>query len=115
MPIWFFYVSHRFRFSAGEGREIDVYGAGDSEKWVCQSKWLTGAKSGVKILRDLMAQGEIVRKEKHPTPVRLWLFSNEGLTRQAKAFAAERGVLWSAREEFDALLRHVGLRKLPDI
>ncbi len=62
-----------------------------------------------------MAQKEFVEKEKHPTPVRAWLFSNKGLTRQAKAFAAEHGVLWSAREDFDALLQHLGLRKLPDI
>ncbi|MCP4687811.1 MAG: hypothetical protein GY859_07155, partial [Desulfobacterales bacterium] len=82
---------------------------------VCQSKWLTDRGAGVKILRDLVAQKEFVEKEKHPTPVRAWLFSNKGLTRQAKAFAAEHGVLWSAREDFDALLQHLGLRKLPDI
>ncbi len=62
-----------------------------------------------------MDQGEIANKEKHPTPVRMWLFSNEGLTPRAKALAADHGLLWSAREEFDALLQYMGLRKLPDI
>ncbi len=115
MPFCFLYVSHRFRFSAGKGREINVYGAGDSEKWVCQSKWLKEDKAGVKILRNLMAQREIVNKEKHPIPVRMWLFSNDGLTPRAKALAADHGVLWSSRGEFDALLQHLGLRKLPEI
>ena len=36
------------------------------------------------------------------------------LTRQAEAFARKHGILWSDRKELDALLEHLGLRKLPE-
>ncbi len=55
MPDWFIYVANRMRLGSGKGREIDVYGAAASEKWVCQSKWLKKDKVGVGVLRELLA------------------------------------------------------------
>ncbi len=114
VPWLFDFVRHRMRLSAGEGREIDVLGAAGGEVWVCQSKWWERPVS-VKALMDLIQQGEIVREDIDPITVRLWLFANAGLTPEAEAYAAEHGILWSAREEFDALLAHLGLRPLPQV
>ena len=112
MPWLFSFVRHRVRLGAGEGREIDVLGAAGGEIWVCQSKWWE-RPVGVKVLEDLTSQGEAVREERDPLTLRLWLFANSGLTPEAEEYAAERGILWSARPEFDELLAHVGLRQLP--
>ena len=113
MPHRFIYVRQRMRLGAGEGREIDVLGDAGGEVWVCQSKWWAEDRVGVKALDDLVRQGEIVQEDMDPLTLRLWLFANGGLTPEAKEYAAERGILWSARPEFDELLAHVGLRQLP--
>ena len=114
VPWLFSFVRHRVRLGAGEGREIDVLGAAGGEIWVCQSKWWE-RPVGVKVLEDLTSQGKAVREERDPLTLRLWLFANGGLTPEAKEYAAERGILWSARPEFDELLAHVGLRQLPQL
>jgi hypothetical protein len=112
VPWLFDFIRHRMRLGAGGGREIDVLGAAGGEIWVCQSKWWERSVD-VKALEDLVRQGEIVREDMDPIIVRLWLFANAGLTPEAEAYAAERGILWSSRETFDALLAHLGLRQLP--
>ncbi|MBL7063557.1 MAG: hypothetical protein ISS49_05015 [Anaerolineae bacterium] len=113
MPHRFIYVRQRMRLGAGAGREIDVLGDAGGEVWVCQSKWWAEDQAGVKVLEDLVRQGEIVQEDMDPLTLRLWLFANSGLTPEAKEYAAGRGILWSARPEFDELLAHVGLRQLP--
>ncbi|QTA86318.1 hypothetical protein [Desulfonema magnum] len=115
MPWRFFYVRHRMRIGSGKGREIDLLGAAGSEKWVCQSKWVTGGKIGVRVLRELTAQADIVRKDMNPRVIRLWIFAHDGLSGPARKFAQENGILWSSRKEFDELLVHLGLRPLPDL
>ncbi len=45
----------------------------------------------------------------------LWLFTHDGLTEKTEVFARENGIYWSSREEFDELLAHVGLRRLPEV
>ncbi len=113
MPHRFIFVRRRMRLGAGEGREIDVIGAAGSEVWVCQSKWRVEDRVGVKALEELVRQGEVVRQDMDPLTLRLWLFADSGLTPEAEEYAAGRGILWSARPEFDELLARVGLRQLP--
>ena len=114
MPHRFVYVEHRMRFGAGEGQEVDVLGAAGAEIWVCQSKWWVEQPVGVGVLRTLEAKEDLVwEKMREVGKVRLWLFANAGLTVEAKAYAAEHGILWSARAEFDELLAYLGLRALP--
>ena len=115
MPHRFIYVRRRMRLGAGAGREIDVLGDAGGEVWVCQSKWWVEDRVGVKALENLVRQGEIVQQDMDPPTLRLWMFANSGLTPEAEEYAAERGILWSAREEFDALLTHLGLRPLPQV
>ena len=86
----FSYIDHRVRISAGKGREIDVLGAAGREQWVCQSKWVTGDKIGIGVLRKLVAQAEMVRERKKASTIRMWLFAHEGLTPKAKSFAKNR-------------------------
>jgi hypothetical protein len=47
--------------------------------------------------------------------LRLWLFAHDGFTPEAEALMAERGVLWSDRDDLNALLAHVGLKRLPEV
>jgi hypothetical protein len=113
MPWLFSFVRQRMRLGTGEGREIDVIGAAGPEAWVCQSKWVREKPIGVRVLKELEAQAQAVREELGSDIVRLWLFADAGLTQEAEVYAAERGILWSDREEFDGLLKHLGLRTLP--
>ncbi|MDM8537249.1 hypothetical protein QUF70_10880, partial [Desulfobacterales bacterium HSG17] len=115
MPRRFSYVRHRVRIESGRGREIDILGAAGSEKWVCQSKWVTGNKTGISVLRELKAQAEEVREGKSHRIIRMWIFAHNGLTKQAGVYAEKHGILWSKRQEFDELLEFLGLRKLPDL
>jgi len=115
IPRDFSFVRHRYRLGSGRGREIDVLGAAGPENWVCQSKWVTGDRIGIGVLRELMAQAETVRQDMRPRVIRMWIFAHEGLTGPALKFAGENGILWSSRKEFDELLTHMGLRPLPDL
>ncbi|MCP4106225.1 MAG: hypothetical protein GY749_11915 [Desulfobacteraceae bacterium] len=111
----FIYVRHRVQLGAENDPDIDVLGAAGGEKWVCQSKWVTGRKIGIKILEELVAQADTVWKDMNPQTVRIWIFAYDGLTKQALVFAKKHDILWSSRKEFDKLLVHLGLRPLPDL
>ncbi len=115
MPSLFIYVRHRVRLGSGKGQEIDVLGAADSAVWVCQSKWITGKRIGVDVLKSMREQGEAVREEMNPNTLRIWIFANDGLTKQAQTYAEKHGIFWSARREFDELLAYIGLRRLPEL
>ncbi|MBV7332142.1 hypothetical protein KFU94_28705 [Chloroflexi bacterium TSY] len=109
------YVRHRVRLQLGQGQEIDLLAAIGTEKWVCQSKWVTTRKIGPAVLRELMAQAEAVQTEYESNSIRMWIFAHEGLTRDALELAQKEGILWSTREQLDELLTYLGLRKLPPL
>ncbi len=110
----FNYIRHRVRLGAGKGQEIDVLGAAAGDIWICQSKWWTKEKIGKKELQALEQQGDRVRQEDQVITLILWIFAYSGLTPEAEAYAKEHGILWSSLLEFNALLDHVGLRRLPE-
>ncbi|MCP4111909.1 MAG: hypothetical protein GY749_41335 [Desulfobacteraceae bacterium] len=115
MPWLFSYVRHRVQLGTENDPDIDVLGAAGGEKWVCQSKWITDRKIGIKILEELVSQAETVRKEMNSKNVKMWIFAHDGLTKQALIFAKKHKILWSSRKEFDELLVYLGLRPLPDL
>lgn len=115
MPWRFTYVHHRSRLESGKGKEIDVLGAAGIEQWICQSKWTTGKKTGIDVLKEMQNQAQLLLMEKDAEIIRLWLFSHEGLTDEAVKYANEHGIFWSARKEFDELLGFAGLRRLPEV
>ncbi|QTA82439.1 restriction endonuclease domain-containing protein [Desulfonema limicola] len=115
IPDMFFFLRHRYRPESGKGREIDVLAAAGPEVWVCQSKWVTGRKIGIAVLKEMILQAETVKQDLDPETVYMWLFAHDGLTKQAQAFAEKHRIFWSKRQEFDELLEHLGLRKLPDL
>ncbi|MDM8538029.1 hypothetical protein QUF70_14835 [Desulfobacterales bacterium HSG17] len=112
---WFVFVRHRMRLETGKGKEIDIYGAAGTEKWVCQSKWIKEKKTGIGVLKELKAQADEVLKENPARTVIMWMFAHNGLTAPALNFAKKHKILWSSRQELDELLEHVGLRPLPDM
>ncbi|MDM8552156.1 hypothetical protein QUF72_18875 [Desulfobacterales bacterium HSG2] len=115
MPWLFHYVRHRVQLGSENDPDIDVLGAAGSEKWVCQSKWVTGRKIGIKTLEELVSQADTVRRDMNPRVIRMWIFAHEGLTKEGLAYAEKHGILWSSRKEFDELLVHLGLRPLPEL
>ncbi len=111
----FIFVRHRMTLGSGKGREIDVVGAGGGYNWVCQSKWVKGKKVGPSAVKELMEQREVVRKDLDAITMTAWLFACEGLTPEAEKLAEAEGILWSKIHDFNELLTHMGLRKLPDL
>lgn len=109
------YVRHRQRLQSGQGQEIDLLAAIGTERWVCQSKWVTTNKVGVAVVEGLLAQAAAVHADFELSTVRCWLFAYAGLTAEAEALARQEGVLWSNREQLDGLLTYLGLRTLPTL
>ncbi|MBV7330969.1 hypothetical protein KFU94_22560 [Chloroflexi bacterium TSY] len=109
------FVHHRVRLRSGVGQEIDVLASLGGHMWVCQSKWETTKKIGVSTLRGLLEQAEAVQAQDNPRTLYKWIFAHQGLTQEAEAFARQEGVFWSDRAQLDALLVHLGLRKLPNL
>nr|VFJ45522.1 MAG: hypothetical protein BECKFW1821A_GA0114235_10106 [Candidatus Kentron sp. FW] len=110
----FGYLRLRERFGIGPDREVDIHGAAGLEHWVAESKWHRDRLVGIVPIEKLLQKAAMVKQECDPDFVRAWFFSHSGFTEEAKTFMAEKGVLWSTREDLDALLDHTGLRRLPD-
>ncbi len=117
IPSRFFYIDQRRRQGIGKNMEVDIYGGAATEVWLAESKWRAGKKTGQEAVQKLLDQGELVRqrKGKYLKVLRLWIFSHDGFTSQAERLMEQNQVLWSTREDLDALLETVGLRKLPDL
>jgi hypothetical protein len=113
----FVYIDQRSRFGAGKGLELDIFATAGTEVWIAQSKWWHGKKVGLKAIKQLLQQAEIVKQRKGDTlrTLRVWLFAHDGVTKQAEALLQQHQVLWSTRADLDALLEHANLRKLPVI
>ncbi len=113
----FSYIHHRVRLGAAADMEVDVYGAAGGEVWLCESKWRRNRKAGVKDVRSLLAKGRRVTEDKGDDLqlLRLWFFSHGGFTAEAQTLMADQGVLWCDRDDLNALLAHVGLKRLPQI
>ena len=110
---WFSYLKLRERFGIGPDREVDVHGAAGLEHWVAESKWHRDRLVGIPPIEKLLEKVALVTKECDPDLVRPWFFSHSGFTEEAERFMTDKGVLWSTREDLDALLDHTGLRRLP--
>jgi hypothetical protein len=55
------------------------------------------------------------REDTNAITVTPWIFAFEGLASEAEELAESKGVLWYDMNDFNELLDHVGLRKLPEL
>ncbi len=117
VPWHFNYIHHRTRLGPSPDMEIDVEAAAGKEMWICESKWWRGRKVGVPEVESLLRKAELLREKEGPglQILRLWLFAHDGFTPEAEALMTETGVLWSDRDDLNALLTHVGLKRLPEV
>lgn len=117
LPWQFFYIRHRVRLGAASGMEVDIYAAAGAEVWIGESKWWRGRKVGRVELEAFLRKADLVREAEGEglQVLRVWFFAHDGFTEEAEGLMKEKGVLWSTREDLDALLKHVGLRQLPDL
>ena len=62
-------------------------------------------------------QGNIVKEKKGEDlgNLTLWLFASNGVTENAKKIIKEHCILWSTKEDLNALLTDSNLRKLPEM
>ena len=117
MPLRFAYVDHRSKLGLGYRMEIDVLAASGVEVWVAESKWWNKQKVNSSIVKRLMDQGKRLKEIEGDKMeiLRLWLFANDGVTENARNMLLENNILWSTRENLDALLKYLNLSKLPEL
>ena len=116
MPDQFLYIDQRHRQSAGTNMEVDIYASAVSEIWLAESKWWN-KPAGKKVIEHLLKQAEIVKERKGDKlkTLRLWLFSYNGVTRDAKILIQQNNILWSTKDDLNQLLEFTHLRKLPEL
>jgi hypothetical protein len=116
VPWHFSYVRHRVRLGASADMEIDVYAAAGSEVWIAESKWWTDRKVGPHDIDILLKKAQWAAADigDELSTLRIWFFSYSGFTEESVKIMKKKGILWSSRNELDALLNHVGLRRLPE-
>jgi len=118
MPDRFVFIDHRSRLSAGYGLEIDIYASAGLYAWIAESKWWKKPVD-VSVVREFMALGERVKEKELANgglkTLTLWLFAATGVTKNAQKLLEDNGILWSTKNDLNALLRMSGLRELPKI
>jgi hypothetical protein len=117
LPWQFFYIRHRVRLGAAAEMEVDLYAAAGAEVWIGESKWWRGRKVGISEVKVFLRKEALVREIEGEDlqTLRAWFFAHDGFTEEAETLMREKGMFWSARQELDGLLRHVGLRQLPEL
>jgi hypothetical protein len=121
-PHTFYEIRHRLRLDASAESEVDVYAFGDREYWLCESKWWETQKVGVPVVMEFLELAEKLKdfeerkyfEGERPLVIKLWLFAYNGVNQAAEALLQQYAVYWSTREDLDALIKMVGLRKLPE-
>ncbi len=107
---------HRGKLGERKDLEVDIYAGAGMDVWIAESKWWTKNKVGPDSVKRLLAQAEMVReREKGDPRIRTWLFAHNGVTAPARELMRKHKMLWSTRENLDALLTHVNLRTLPEL
>ena len=118
MPDRFIFIDHRSRLSAGYGLEIDIYASAGLYAWIAESKWWKKPVD-ISVVKQFMTLGERVKEKEIQNgglnSLTLWLFAASGVTKNAQKLLKDNGILWSNRDDLNALLRLSGLRELPDI
>ena len=123
IPSYFVYIHHRVRLGASSDREIDVYASAGDEFWICESKYWHGRKVGIKQVESLLKLADCVKEfegreyfeGKEPLTLRMWIYAHDGVTKSALNLIKKHEILWSDKNDLDALLKEVGLRKLSDL
>ena len=121
IPGIFYDIHHRLRLDASAESEVDVYASTGREIWLCESKWWETRKVGVAVVHDLLALAEKLKdfegrkyfEGERPLPLRVWLFAHNGVTPEAEALLRQHQIYWSDRADLDAVIKTLGLRKLP--
>ncbi|KPA17681.1 ATPase domain protein, prokaryote domain protein [Candidatus Magnetomorum sp. HK-1] len=116
MPDRFIYIDQRHRQHMGKKMEIDIYASSGTEIWIAESKWHK-KPIGIDVVHHLLKQKNIIQEREGDDleQLTLWLFSYSGVTAEAENFMKEHDILWSTKDDLNALLEYVGLRKLPEI
>jgi len=116
MPERFLFIDQRHRQHTGISIEIDIYADATPEIWIAESKW-QNKPVGIEIVFQLLKQKEIIieREGDDLEKLTLWLFSYSGVTTEADNFMKKNGILWSSKDNLNALLKYSGLRNLPEI
>jgi len=120
IPSYFVYIHHRVRLGASSDREVDVYASAGDEFWICESKYWKGKKVGIKQVERLLKLADCVKdfegrayfEGEEPLTLRLWLYAHDGVTKSALNLMKKHDIFWSDKNDLDALLKEVGLRKL---
>jgi len=117
LPWQFFYIRHRVRLGAAAEMEVDLYAAAGAEVWIGESKWWHGRKAGQFEIKTFLQKAELVSEVEGEDlqTLRVWFFAHDGFTEEAEALMRKKGMFWSVRKDLDGLLRHVGLRQLPEL
>ncbi len=117
IPWYFVYIWHRVRLGAAVDAEVDIYAAAGREVWLGESKWWHDRRVGRVEVETLLHKAERVREKEGPLlrTLRVWFFAHAGFTADAEALMQERGLFWSTAADLNALLEHVGLRRLPEL
>ncbi|KPA14163.1 ATPase domain protein, prokaryote domain protein [Candidatus Magnetomorum sp. HK-1] len=116
MPDRFVYIFQRHRAKSGKNVEIDIYASAGIEIWMAESKWWK-KPVGQDVVKHMLNQAQSIkeREGKRIQTLRMWLFAYSGVTENAKKLMLQNNIFWSSREDLDALLTYVHLRKLPKL
>jgi hypothetical protein len=79
--------------------EVDALAEGD-ERWAVEIKW-RGKLAGLKEMQKLARLAQTLS-------ARPWFISRAGFTPEAEAYARREGIMYSSREQIEALARIVG-------
>jgi len=118
MPDRFIFINHRSKLGESKGLEIDIYASAGLHAWIAESKWWNKPVDA-SVVKAFLEKGERVRQREIEAgglnKLTMWFFASNGVTKKAHELLEENEILWSTRDDLNALLELSGLRQLPDI
>ncbi|KPA10126.1 ATPase domain protein, prokaryote domain protein [Candidatus Magnetomorum sp. HK-1] len=116
IPDRFIYIDQCHRQHMGKKIEVDIYASSGTEIWIAESKWHQ-KPIGIDTVQHMLKQAKVTldREGDEINQLTLWLFSYAGVTAEAENLMKQHGILWSSKDELNALLELVGLRQLPNV
>lgn len=116
LPKFIWIDSQSLKAAGTPSYEFDMIGVRARRGWIGESKYWEGKRIGVEQIKDFADKCEkVARAALNLKEMKIWYFSKDGFTEEAREYMQEQGILYSDEDSLNELLLYFGLERLPQM